>query len=80
MALNSKRLRGMNETKRRKSRSKSLPLISPAHFFWCFRRATQLNVDISGFPNVAAHFKRMPERPSVKKLLAYEKDVNEGFG
>jgi glutathione S-transferase len=55
-------------------------LISPAHFFWCFRRATQLNVDISGFPNVAAHFKRMQERPSVKKLLAYEKDVNEGFG
>ena len=30
-------------------------------------------------PNVAAHFKRMQERPSVKKLLAYEKEVNEGF-
>jgi len=29
-----------------------------------------LEVDISGFPNVAAHFKRMQERPSVKKLLA----------
>ena len=28
---------------------------------------------------VAAHFKRMQERPSVKKLLAYEKEVNEGF-
>src|SRR4029434_8433492 len=51
-----------------------------AHFFWCCRRATQLDVDISGFPNVAAHFKRMQERPSVKKLLAFEKDVNEGFG
>ena len=50
-----------------------------AHFFWCCRRATQLEVDISGFPNVAAHFKRMQERPSVKKLLAYEKEVNEGF-
>jgi hypothetical protein len=24
-------------------------------------------------------FKRMQERPSVKKLLAYEKEVNEGF-
>jgi len=34
------------------------------------RRATQLEVDISGVPNVAAHFKRMQERPSVKKLLA----------
>ena len=50
-----------------------------AHFFWCCRRATQLGVDISGFPNVMAHFKRMQERPSVKKLLAYEKEVNEGF-
>jgi glutathione S-transferase len=39
-----------------------------AHFFWCCRRATQLEVDLSGFPNVAAHFKRMQERPSVKKL------------
>ena len=26
-----------------------------------------------------AHFKRMQEPPSVKKLLAYEKEVNEGF-
>ena len=50
-----------------------------AHFFWCCRRATQLNVEISGFPSVAAHFKRMLERPSVKKLLAFENDVNEGF-
>jgi len=25
--------------------------------------------DLSGFPNVTAHFKRMQERPSVKKLL-----------
>ncbi len=44
-----------------------------AHFFWCCRRATQLEVDISGFPNVVAHFKRMQERPSVKKLLAYKR-------
>jgi hypothetical protein len=36
-------------------------------------------VDISGFPNVAAHFKHMQERLSVKKLLAFEKEVNEGF-
>ena len=43
------------------------------------RRASQLEVDLSGFPNVAAHFKRMQERPSVKKLLACEKEVNEGF-
>jgi len=29
-----------------------------------------LEVDVSGFLNVTAHFKRMQERPSVKKLLA----------
>jgi hypothetical protein len=29
--------------------------------------------------NVTAHFKRMQGRPSVKKLLAKEKEVNEGF-
>ena len=34
---------------------------------------------LPGFPNVLAHFKRMQERQSVKKLLAYEKEVNEGF-
>src|SRR5215510_1370269 len=50
-----------------------------AHFFWCCRRASQLEVDISGFPNVTAHFKDMQERLSVRKLLAYEKEVNEGF-
>ena len=43
------------------------------------RRATQLGVDISGFPNVAAHFKRTQERPRVKKLLVFEKEVNDGF-
>lgn len=50
-----------------------------AHFFWCCRRATQLGVDISGFPNVVAHFNGMQERPSVKKLVAYENEVNEQF-
>jgi glutathione S-transferase len=50
-----------------------------AHFFWCCRRAIQLEVDLSGFPNVAAHFKRMQGRPSVKKLLAFEKEVQEKF-
>ncbi len=50
-----------------------------AHFFWCCRRATQLGVGLSDFPNVEAHFQRMQERPSVKKLLAFEKEVQEGF-
>ena len=50
-----------------------------AHFFWCCRRATQLGVGLSDFANVTAHFERMQERPSVKKLLTYEKEVNERF-
>lgn len=50
-----------------------------AHFFWCCRRATQLQVSIAAFANVTAHFQRMLERPSVKKLLAFESEVNEAF-
>ena len=43
------------------------------------RNRIELAVDISDLPNVAADFKRMQERPSVKKLLAHEKEVNEHF-
>ena len=50
-----------------------------AHFFWCCRRATQFDIDLSRVPNVAAHFRRMQERPSVKKLFALESEVLEGF-
>jgi len=50
-----------------------------AHFFWCCRRSIQLGVEISGFANVGAHFARIQERPSVKKVLAYEKQLNESF-
>ncbi len=51
-----------------------------AHFFWCFRRATQLKVDLSAFPSCRAHFDRMLKRQSVKKLYALEKDVLAKFG
>ena len=50
-----------------------------AHFFWCCRRAKQLGVDISGFTSVVAHFDRIRERSSVRKLIAYEKVLNEQF-
>lgn len=50
-----------------------------AHFFWCTRRATQFKLDLSAFPNVLAHFERMQTRPSVQKLLAFEKETIEGF-
>ena len=50
-----------------------------AHFFWCCRRATQFDFDLSDFPNTAAHFARMQGRDSVRKLLAYEKRVLDEF-
>jgi hypothetical protein len=30
-------------------------------------------------PNVAVRFKRTQERPSVKKLLVFEKEINDGL-
>jgi len=50
-----------------------------AHFFWCFRRGTQFNLDLAQFKNCLAHFERMQQRPSVQKLLAYEQEVLRGF-
>jgi len=50
-----------------------------AHFFWCFRRATQFELDLARFKNCLAHFERMQGRPSVQKLLAFEKEVQAGF-
>lgn len=50
-----------------------------AHFFWCFRRASQFELDLSGFPNCAAHFERIKSRPSAQKLLAFEKSVVDDF-
>ena len=50
-----------------------------AHFFWCVRRAKQLEVDLSPFKHCTAHFDRMSARPSVQKLLAFERSVLDGF-
>jgi glutathione S-transferase len=50
-----------------------------AHFYWCFRRGTQFDLDLSRFKNCMAHFERMQTRPSVQKLLAYEKSVQAEF-
>jgi glutathione S-transferase len=50
-----------------------------AHFFWCFRRGRQFDLDLSRFANCLAHFERMQQRPSVQKLLAYEAEVLRGF-
>ena len=50
-----------------------------AHFFWCFRRGLLFNLDLSEFTNCSAHFERMKNRPSVQKLLAFEKSVQAEF-
>jgi glutathione S-transferase len=50
-----------------------------AHFFWCFRRGTQFNLDLFQFKNCIAHFERMQRRPSVQKLLSYEQEVQTAF-
>jgi len=50
-----------------------------AHFFWCCRRATQFELDLSGFKNCTGHFQRITKRPSVQKLRAFEKSVQEDF-
>jgi glutathione S-transferase len=50
-----------------------------AYFFWCFRRALSFNLDLSSFRHCRAHFDRMLERPSVRKVVAHEKEVQEAF-
>ena len=50
-----------------------------AHFYWCYRRAMQFNLNLSGFKNCNSHFVRMENRKSVQKLLAYERDVQQSF-
>jgi len=50
-----------------------------AYFFWCMRRATQLGVSLSQFTRCVAHFETMQNRPSVRKALAFEADVQAEF-
>ena len=50
-----------------------------AYFFWCFRRGRQFGVDVSAFHQCLAHFDRMSERPSVRKLFSFEAQVLEEF-
>ena len=50
-----------------------------AHFFWCYRRARQFELDLAVFTNCAAHFQRMAGRASVQKLLALEKKIQADF-
>jgi glutathione S-transferase len=53
-----------------------------AYFFWTFLRATRFglqHLDLAKFEGCQAHLARMKERPSVQKLLAFEKQTQEAF-
>lgn len=50
-----------------------------AYFFWCFRRALSFKLDLSAFSHCMAHFSRLQQRPSMQKVLAHEKQVQETF-
>ena len=50
-----------------------------AHFFWCFRRGLQFDLDLSKFANCLEHHERMKRRQSFQKLFAYEKAIQAGF-
>ena len=50
-----------------------------AYFFWCFRRAMSFKLDVSAFTYCADHFERMKLRPSVQRVFAYEKQVQDAF-
>ena len=50
-----------------------------AYFFWCFRRAKSFKLDVSAFASCEAHFERMSGRESVRKVVAYEKEVQASF-
>ena len=50
-----------------------------AHFFWCFRRGTQFELELSKFKNCQHHFERLQARPSVLQCITYEKGVQAQF-
>ena len=53
-----------------------------AYFFWTFLRATRFDLkylDLSKFKNCLSHQERMKQRPSVQRLLAFERQTQEAF-
>jgi glutathione S-transferase len=46
--------------------------ILDAYLYWVWFRITGAGFPEAGFPNIAAHAKRMAERPAVKRALAHE--------
>jgi glutathione S-transferase len=50
-----------------------------AYFYWCLRRASQVNTDLSAFPRCLAHRARMEARASVQQVLAFEAETLQRF-
>ncbi len=53
-----------------------------AYFFWTFLRATRFelkHLDLAKLDDCQAHLARMKQRPSVQRLLAFEKQTQEAF-
>jgi len=46
-----------------------------AYLFWVWRRFGIFKIDIPSFPNYAGHGERMVKRDSVKRALAFEREV-----
>ena len=53
--------------------------VPDAYFFWCYRRAEQLGVDLSGYAACNAHHSRMKQRPSFAELLTLDADTQSAF-
>ncbi len=49
------------------------------YFYWAFRRARSFKLDLAQFKNCAAHAARVEARPSVQRVLAHEKQVQDTF-
>lgn len=50
-----------------------------AYFYWCFRRASQFDFDLSPFVRCLAHRARMETRASVQHVLAFEAESLRRF-
>jgi glutathione S-transferase len=50
-----------------------------AYFYWCFKRGSMFKGDTLIFKNCQRHLQLMEQRPSVQKLLSFEKEVQKTF-
>ena len=50
-----------------------------AHLFWCLRRASQLDYDVTRWANCKSFFDRVAARESVRKVFAFEKETLARF-